>query len=398
MEYKFKNKITINNRIYGKINNIDLMGIEIIIPNEQRLKDDLKIQEIIDYQNGYFKQNCYYNFMGVINIHLHNNSYYLVDGQHRYFAIKTLTNQGHKKIEIMVELVKIDDLHVLKHNYELINKNTELPEFPESIDKNIPESVAHDFFDRYENIWSNTKRTRRPHINKNNFQESLGVITEKLGITETHKLKQIIETYNDKLKYWPFSNFPGYKTFKDHNKIEEKCRKTGLYLGLFPFKDDGYGYGWVKSILHEYTGKEIKIRKPNFKIKLPQKVRIDSWNNYIGEDIGSVLCICCNQSKITQSNFQAGHITPKSKGGSDTIDNIIPICSQCNGSMMTKNMEDYIKEYYPNNYSNFMNKTYTTNNTNNTNTNNTNTNTNNTNTNTNNTNNTNKWNLFGTWN
>lgn len=121
------------------------MGIEIIIPNEQRLKDDLKIQEIIDYQNGYFKQNCYYNFMGVINIHLHNNSYYLVDGQHRYFAIKTLTNQGHKKIEIMVELVKIDDLGVLKQNYELINKNTELPEFPEYIDKNIPESCCTGF-------------------------------------------------------------------------------------------------------------------------------------------------------------------------------------------------------------------------------------------------------------
>ena len=380
MEHKFVEKIAINNRIYGKINNVDLIGIEMIIPNEQRLKDNLKIQEIIAYQDNYFKETCSYNLLGVINIHQHNNNYYLVDGQHRYFAIKSLTNQGHKKIDIMVELVIINEIALLKQNYKLINKNTELPEFPESIDKNIPESVAQDFFEKYTNIWSNTPRTRRPHINKNKFQESLGVITEKLAITETHKLKHIIETYNDKLKCWHFSNFPGYKTFKDPAKIEDKCRTTGLYLGLFQYKDDGYGYGWVKKIIQEYTGKEIKTKKPNFRIKLPQKVRIDSWNTYIGEDIGSVLCICCNVSKITQTTFHAGHIIPKSKGGSNTIDNIMPICPQCNGSMMTQNMEEYIKKYYPDNYSNFINKTY------------------NTNTNTNGISNSNSWNFLGNWN
>lgn len=67
---------------------------------------------------------------------------------------------------------------------------------------------------------------------------------------------------------------------------------------------------------------------------------------------------CCNFSKISHTHFQAGHIIPKSKGGSNTIDNIMPICSQCNGSMMTQNMGYYIKKYYPNNYSNFINKTY----------------------------------------
>ena len=360
MDLAFQQSFTVDiNKKIGIINNLELVKLEIELPNIQRLKDSSKIDDIVNYQDNYYKSNGNYNFLGVINIHYntYDKKYYLVDGQHRFFAIKKLTNMGHKNINVSVELITVLDIFMLKKNYELINKNTELPEFPDSIDKNIPEIVANDFFEKYNNIWSTTRRVRRPHINKNNFQESLGVLTEKLNITESVKLKEIVENYNEKLKCWSFSNFPGYKTFKDKSKIENKCQTTGLYLGLFPFKDDDYGYGWVKSIIHEYTGKEIKPKR-KYAPKIPNKVRIDSWNKNIGEDIGSVLCICCATSKITQNNFHAGHINAKSRGGKNTVENILPICAQCNGSMMTENMGDYINQYYPDNYSSFITRNY----------------------------------------
>lgn len=132
-----------------------------------------------------------------------------------------------------------------------------------------------------------------------------------------------------------------------------------MYLGLFPYKNDDYGFGWVKNIIGEYTGKQVKTesrRRPSN--KLPKKVRIDSWNKYIGESIGSAYCICCGTTKITQGNFQAGHIIPKSKGGKNIVDNILPICGQCNGSMMTKEMGEYVSEFYPQNLGAFKARKY----------------------------------------
>ena len=361
MHEKFIDKIDFDkSKILGKINNKILLQHEIEIPNEQRIKDQQKIDEIVEYQESYFRKNNKFNFLGAINIHynIQNKKYYLVDGQHRFNAIKKLTNKGYEKIDVLIELIMVETLEELKENYSLINKNTELPDFPDTIDKNIPESVAQDFFDKYQNIWSTTRKVRRPHINKNNFQESLGVLTEKLGIETPQKLIKILEDFNERLKQWPFANFPSYKTFKDPSKIETKCRETGLYLGMFMFKDDAFGYGWVKTIIHEYTGKEAKNKKQKFNITIPKKIKADSWNRYIGKEIGAIKCICCRNAEITQLNFHGGHILAKSNGGKNTVDNIIPICSMCNTSMSDMEMGKFIKEYYPKNYENFVKKKY----------------------------------------
>ena len=361
MQEKFTDKLIVDKtKIIGKINNISLLDYDIVIPNEQRITCQQKIEEIMEYQESYFKKHNKFNFLGLINIHynLQNKLFYLVDGQHRFNAIKNLTNKGYEKIEVLIELIIVETIEDLKINFNLINKNTELPNFPDNIDRNIPQIVAQDFFNKYNNIWSLTRKVRRPHINKNNFQESLGVLTQKLNIETPIKLKKILEDFNDRLKQWPFHSFPASKSFKDQSKIELKCQEVGLYLGMFPFKDDDFGYGWVKQIIYEHTGKQEKTNAIKFRNKIPKKVRIDSWNRYIGKEIGAIRCICCRTTEIAQLNFHAGHILAKSKGGSNTVDNIIPICSLCNSSMNDRHMDEFVKEHYPQNYGNFINRQY----------------------------------------
>ena len=56
-----------------------------------------------------------------------------------------------------------------------------MPEFPEDIDKNVPEQTALYFFNKYPEIFVTTKRTRRPHINKNLFQEAIGVLNSEIN-------------------------------------------------------------------------------------------------------------------------------------------------------------------------------------------------------------------------
>jgi 5-methylcytosine-specific restriction endonuclease McrA len=363
MEKKLSNKFQINNKTIGKINNKDLIDFDIVIPNEQRIMDSSKVDEIVEYQQEYNKKYNAFNFTGVINIHILDNIFYLVDGQHRYNAIKKLTYMGYELIDVCIEIVVVNSMDELKQNYDIINKNTPLPEFPDTIDKNIPEKVALHFFEKYPGIWSqsNTKRVRRPHLNKNDFQEVLGILTEKLGIDNSIKLQTLLEDYNTKLSQWPMTNYPNYKSYKDPQKIQQKCQQTNMYLGLFIHKSNDYGYDWVKSIIKEHTGEDItptKHKSKNNGNKIPQSLRKQTWFQNIGEKIGSTNCICCNINIISQLNFEAGHIQPKSKGGTNTIDNLLPICGDCNRSMSSQPMEEYITKYHPDSLSRFHNRSY----------------------------------------
>ena len=67
------------------------------------------------------------------------------------------------------------------------------------------------------------------------------------------------------------------------------------------------------------------------------------WNTNIGEQIGKAKCMCCNVTDITQMSFNCGHIIAESNGGETIVSNLKPICQNCNSSMGTKDMEEFIK-------------------------------------------------------
>ena len=60
--------------------------------------------------------------------------YYLVDGQHRYGAIQKLV-ENFEDFEICIEIVIIENQEDLIENYNLINKNTPLPELSDTLNK-----------------------------------------------------------------------------------------------------------------------------------------------------------------------------------------------------------------------------------------------------------------------
>jgi 5-methylcytosine-specific restriction endonuclease McrA len=78
--------------------------------------------------------------------------------------------------------------------------------------------------------------------------------------------------------------------------------------------------------------------------QIPKSVRIMVWKTYIGTHY-SALCQCCWINGIDVFNFHAGHIVPSSRHGSDGIDNLRPICSNCNLSMGNQNMVDFQRQY-----------------------------------------------------
>lgn len=84
-----------------------------------------------------------------------------------------------------------------------------------------------------------------------------------------------------------------------------------------------------------------KYKKQPIPINLKKTV----WNKWIGEEIGKTNCMCCKVTSITQLSFHCGHVVAEAKGGKLHVDNLRPICGQCNSSMGTTNMNEYIEKY-----------------------------------------------------
>ena len=348
----------LNNTEIEILNIISLRNLHVEKPEIQRIIDTQKVDDIVDYQLRFYKEKKFFNFSAsnLINIHIWNDKHLLVDGQHRLQAIERLYDKYSHVIEFYVLFVKVNSKEELEENYNMINKNTPLPDFSnfQSINKSIPENVSIEFQLKYPTIWSKTSRARRPHLYFNFFQESLAFICNELNVVDTKYLLKIITQYNDKLKGWHQSSFS-----KINESMYRKANETGMYLGLFQhYHAESYGYVWARKIVEEQSGKIIKNKKKISKKSIPKKIKADTWDKYIGPEKGEAPCLCCRSTIINSKNFEAGHIISEKQGGVIKVENIVPICSACNKSMGIRNMGEFIKEHYPDNYEKFSRKDY----------------------------------------
>ena len=351
------NKNQLGNKAIYKCSSEHLTMLNLKIPNEQRIRDTDKVADIVNYQLDNKQIKKTFNFLGVINIHhlLSDDEYYLVDGQHRYEAIKQLyITHKQRDIEVMIEVISVNTLEELIQNYKLINKNTPLPDFSEMIDKEIPEKAALHFKEIYPKAWSMSTRPKRPHVNFNHFQESLGFLVENIPeIDSSQKLIGIVEEHNTNLSHWPYEEF-SHLSEEQHNKSVN----MKFYLGCSKHVSNEWGYEWVREIIEVKTGKKLKSHKK--KKTIPKSLRTNVWNKYIGKEKGEVLCVCCMERCIQQAEFQAGHIISEANGGKTNSDNILPICGSCNNSMKTMHMRSYIEQHYEHNLIFFEKKKYFT--------------------------------------
>lgn len=68
-------------------------------------------------------------------------------------------------------------------------------------------------------------------------------------------------------------------------------------------------------------------------MKLPKALREHVWKVYFGNSFNHKCWVSWCENIVTPFTFEVGHNVPRSKGGTDDIDNLRPICSSCNKSM-----------------------------------------------------------------
>lgn len=93
--------------------------------------------------------------------------------------------------------------------------------------------------------------------------------------------------------------------------------------------------------------KELTYKTPVKKTRksIPKSVKDKVWDTYIGKEKGIGKCYCC-QEEIDSKKFDCGHIEAVANGGSNTVENLKPICATCNKSMGTQNLEEFKNQYF----------------------------------------------------
>jgi hypothetical protein len=80
---------------------------------------------------------------------------------------------------------------------------------------------------------------------------------------------------------------------------------------------------------------------------IPKKIRGEAWKiQFCDSTKGS--CFCCKKELDVFDDWHAGHIVSHSNNGTDTADNLRPVCGSCNFAMGTENMDAFKKRCYPN--------------------------------------------------
>ena len=85
---------------------------------------------------------------------------------------------------------------------------------------------------------------------------------------------------------------------------------------------------------------------PPKRISIPKTVKAQLWKCYF-KNKGKGKCYCCDEKILSLGSWEAGHVIAQKYGGGDEIDNLRPVCSTCNKSMGTMNMDEFKKRYFP---------------------------------------------------
>jgi hypothetical protein len=92
--------------------------------------------------------------------------------------------------------------------------------------------------------------------------------------------------------------------------------------------------------------KEKEVPLSQRRKKMPKHIKTLVWSQHIGSDKASAPCCSCRKEIISIRSFHCGHVIAEAKGGDLTIANLRPICAACNGSMGTRSMNEFTKEYF----------------------------------------------------
>jgi 5-methylcytosine-specific restriction endonuclease McrA len=318
-------------------------SLNILTPELQREKNIDSINEIIEYQTNIFLKTKSFCFVGELTIAIQDNNYYIVDGQHRYEAMKRIYTKC-PYYKVCINVIKPDSNFTIDNVFELLNKSKPVPEYVIENTTNLLKKSKLDHFknlfvNKYKVYISKSNNPRKPNIN-------LDILLNKLNSSNLFNNEYMINA-NDIFEYMEYVNIIYWKNLdskynmKCIEKVNNACEKHVLYI-CNDIDDDIWlnNKDWVEDFI-EYKNKTNVIVKRK---KISSKERQLVWEKDF-KNTEKGICKVCNKVEININTFQSGHIISHKNGGESTFENLKPICVLCNNKMGSMNLYEYMKNH-----------------------------------------------------
>lgn len=326
------------------------------IHKSQRVLNKQHIKKIIEDQvKEYDRYKCF-SILQAISVAVVANdplNTYVLDGQHRREAYLELEKMGYNVKDVLVPVVvyRVMDTTEMVRYFNMINQNMpihplELQDDYADCGKVLVENLTKTF-GVY--IKHDSKNSRCPHINMNDFKKNLAG-RQRLVETLQEKDKTVDELW---AKIIEFNTY-----IKDNMKASHQLcqamskRLTDCEAKATKFKSDEVCYlgvwrrfEWLDfALVVLLEGKNFGDMNlacdPNTKVPIPIVVREQVWKKCNPNTCDLGMCFtCCND--LYFRDMQCGHVKAHALGGDTTLENLMPVCKSCNNDMGVMNLFEY---------------------------------------------------------
>ena len=280
-------------------------------PSFQRYKSEDRISEIVNELSKRKEPT------GIIILAKIKSRCFLIDGQHRL--------EGYKRLDIQpipVQIYKFDNEEDMWELFCSINKMVPVEEYV-LLAKSQPDRKK-----KMERLFQFIEETYPDY-------KSRGLETFRFPSISHLELKKHVSRF-------PFVEASSYEDvvdrFLDFNlecreelsedeveRCEKKKIKNGKYL-------------YISKFLRQVMKDALKEGDERL---IGDDLRKQVWKKRNGEVIGGK-CFCCDKG-ITFARFECGHIVSWATGESTTLDNLEPVCKNCNVKCGKKNLLEFKK-------------------------------------------------------
>jgi hypothetical protein len=299
------------------------------IPDVQRVATHERCNELYNKCIKSVRANKEITGLGCLSLGKFNDTYWLLDGQHRLLVCDRLYEEiGHDQMHVVI-ITECETDKELDQLFNIINDTCPVADIPKGVEKKESNIVVTYFYTRYPQIFkaSKTGRVQRPHLHITRFEEE---ISKLLLYYKSDELVLALCGLNNRLKKMNANGFIVKSTDnvkKIQRFVSDGIRKGGLLFGIYA-NYECFAELYPKKIIHT-----VRHMKKHLKDAV--------WKTYNGSKTEGT-CPFCNIN-ITRSNCHFAHNVAHIDGGLLTVDNLYPTCSSCNLSMGTKTYEDMVK-------------------------------------------------------
>ncbi len=317
---------------------------KLLTPPYQTDLDQDKVEQMVNSYLAHPEYLIYKNKI-VVAVVLDNSDdsikLYVLDGQHRLQMAKMLYEE-HDVIDYLnFCYFRVDTNKEAKNLFKEINRDSHknakyvsLDEFKESVYISLKKYLH----DKYSNYFSEKKSNLNKRYSLSEFVDKLVEINYLTQFENFDELTGDLEAKNKK-----FNKLIDYQEFYLESsdmfyKDELANVKDGKIFSLI--NNNFLDYLIDQEIVPDHKFKNIKKN-------ITPKTRLTVWANYYGE-LESSPCPfskygCANKISRGKNGFHCGHIVSEFNGGKTIIDNLRPVCFNCNSAMGTTNWPDYLK-------------------------------------------------------